>query len=171
MPCKDSSKPCLDILSKLAGVLWADIVECSAWLGNVREVVDGEADGVCKFGSEEQAKQGQEEFAPIALSLWRRRVASCTTWVRRTAGSLHSSRHWRKVSRWHHFWPQTPPCPCSGLRRLGVLHQDRALVRRLRHRLKANVFGEVSYSELAFLPDVVEYLHVRCFLLLKKKRC
>ena len=32
------SKPCLDILSRPPGVLWASIVECCALLGNVGEV-------------------------------------------------------------------------------------------------------------------------------------
>ena len=41
---------CLNILIKAAGVLWANIVECCALLGNVGEVGDGEADGVSKFG-------------------------------------------------------------------------------------------------------------------------
>ena len=38
--------------------------------------------------------------------------------------------------------------------------------------IKAKGFGEVSHSELAFLPDVVESLHVRCpwYLEPKKRR-
>ena len=63
---EDPSKPCLDILSKLTGLLWARIVECRALLGNDGEGGDGEAGGVSKFGSEVQAKRVQEEFAPIA---------------------------------------------------------------------------------------------------------
>ena len=39
------------------------IAESCALLGNVGE--EGEADGVSKIGSEEQAKRVQEEFAPI----------------------------------------------------------------------------------------------------------
>ena len=39
---------------------------------------------------------------PSSASSGRKRVNSWTTWVRSTAGSLRSSRHGRKVGRWHH---------------------------------------------------------------------
>ena len=52
------------------------------------------------------------------------------------------------------FWPQRLPCPCSVLREL------------------AKGFGEVVYSKLTFLPDLFDYLQVRCpcFLEPKKKK-
>ena len=63
---EDPPKHCLDILNKLVGVLWASIVECCVLLGNIGDVGDGEADGVGKFGQEDQAKRVQEEFSSIA---------------------------------------------------------------------------------------------------------
>ena len=51
---EDPSELRLGIQSKLAGVLWTSNVECCALMGNI--VVGGEADGVSKFGSDEQAK-------------------------------------------------------------------------------------------------------------------
>ena len=43
---EDPSNPCLDIVSRPAGVLCASIVECCGMLGNVGEMGDGQADGV-----------------------------------------------------------------------------------------------------------------------------
>ena len=64
------------------------------------------------------------------------------------------------------FWPQTPSCPCTGLRELEermtvcntiVLFCDNHAI-----DVKAKGFGEVCFSELTFLPDVVGYIDARC---------
>ena len=61
---EDPPKPCHNILTKLADVLWASIVECCVLLGNVGRVVEGEADGVSKLGSDEQAKGSHRPLLP-----------------------------------------------------------------------------------------------------------
>ena len=71
-------------------------------LGNIGEVGDGEADGVTKFGPQEQPKRVQEQFAPIV-----RFFVEKASQILDDVGELHgwfiaSSRLRRKVRRWHH---------------------------------------------------------------------
>ena len=72
------------------------------------------------------------------------------------------------------FWPQRPPCQCSGLRELAerdtfcstiVLFCDDCAI-----DIMAKGFGEVSCSEPSCLPDLADYLHVRCVYFLEPKK-
>ena len=96
--------------------LWASIVECCALLTNIGVVGDGEADGVSKFGSEEQAKR-LEEFAPIA-----RFFAENASGILDDVGGallIHCAPHGTERSKsMAPLWPQTPRAPCTGLREL-----------------------------------------------------
>ena len=90
------------LMEKYAFVAWQRCNSLSvprlaeqSWRGG-----DGEADEASEFGSEEPAKR-ERSSRPLPASSWRGRVNSWTTWVRSTAGSLRSSRHRRKVSRWN----------------------------------------------------------------------
>ena len=98
---EDPSKPCLDNLSKPAGVPWESIVECCASLGNVGKVGDGEVDGVSKFGSEEQAKRVQEEFAPITR-FFVETASELLGDVGKEHGWFIALLKTQKESRWHH---------------------------------------------------------------------
>ena len=90
----------------------------SRHLGNVGEVGDGEADGVSKFGSEEQAKRVQEEFARIAR-FFVEKVSQYLDVVGEEHGWIIALINAKTVGEsLTPFWPQTPPYPCTGLRDL-----------------------------------------------------
>ena len=102
---------------------------------NVGEVDDGEADGVSKFGPEEQLRRVQEELAPITrffVGQFLDGVGKEHSWFI----ALLKARKEGKLSA--PFWSRTPPRPCSGWRELTNYAID----------IKAKDFGELGYSKL-----------------------
>ena len=109
--------------------------------------------------NQEQAKRVQEEFAPVA-----RFFAGKATQFLGDVGKEHSwfiafLKVQKECKSLASFWPHTPPCQCSGLRELAeriafcdtiVPFCDNYAI-----DIKAESFGEVSCSELTFLPDLV----------------
>ena len=130
-------------------------------LGNVGEVVDGEADGVRKFGSEEQAKQMQDEFAPIACFFVEKASQFLDDVGKEHGWSIALLKAQKKGGNsLAPLWPQTPPCQCSGSRelaeRITFCNTDVPICDNNAIDTKAKDFS------ITFVPELVEYLHVRC---------
>ena len=127
---------------------------------------DGEADGVSKFVSEEQAKRVQEEFVPIARFV--EKASQLLDDVGKKHGFFIALLKAQKAGKLlAPFLLQTPPCPCSGFRKLvesiTICNATVPFCDNCAIDITAKGFEEISYSQLHFfLPDLVEYLHVRC---------
>ena len=127
----------------LTSLLWANVVECCALLGNVGEVVLGDANGPASSQQRSKRSECRRSSGSSAASSCRRRVNSWTTSERNTADSLCSSRHRRKVSRWHqsscrHLRAHHQACE----RWWGNLPPDHAFLNQLHHgtRFQRNPF-------------------------------
>ena len=146
-------------------------MECCALLGIVGEVVDGEADGVSKFGSMEQGRRVQEEFPPIGrfvvenTSQFLNDVDKEQSWF---IALLNAQKEGKSLAP---FSPQTLPCPSSGLRELADRFHDSVNTIVLfcdNYAIDVNAkdFGEVNHSKHVFC----QYLHVRCPCYLEQKK-
>ena len=150
-------------------------MECCALLGTVGEVGGGEEDEISKPEPEEHAKRVWRSSRLSPASSRRRQVNSWMT-CKEHGWFIAPFKAQKEGNSLAPFWPQTPPCPYSGLRelaeRIEFCNTIVFLCDNCDIDTKAKAFEEVSYLELTRLPDLLEYLRVRCpcYLEPKKKR-